>query len=345
MRYFVFALMLIVAPAFAQDQTPAVGGEATQQLQQLSQSISETKRILIVGDQMAGGMGAGVTRMAENEDNIEVINRFNETSGLARPEIYDWAAAIPKMAEGKEFTTAFVLIGLNDRRDMRDGDKLLKFGSPEWAVVYKRRVDAVIDALSAQHMQVFWMGEPPMGEAELDADMQTLTTLQKERVLAKAATFIDLRAPFLGPDGKYSERGPDDTGADRRLRESDGVTFFKMGNNRLGQIALAALKSGGAAPSKDQNISAAPDAVSLTPVDPNQGPIFAQQDASGSVVANGSKDLAAAVAVDTEIKKADATSIIGIGAAKGSNADLLFTTGISKPAPAGRFDDFTTAGN
>ena len=264
-----------------------------------------------------------------------------------RPEIYDWAAAIPKMAEGKDFTTAFVLMGLNDRRDMRNGDQVLKFNSPEWISAYKQRVDGVIDALLAQHMQIFWMGEPPMGDPALDADMQALSNYQKERAAAKGATFIDLRAPLLGADGKYTERGLDDTGTERRLRESDGVTFFKQGNNRLGQIALAALQNGPAAPAVADPAAtvalSAPAAVAA--VDTNQSPIFGQQDANGTSITKSGKDMMAAVAVDSASKQADQSSTIGIGAAKGSNAETLFTTGLAPPAPTGRFDDFTASGN
>ena len=332
--------LLIIAAlagvAQAQDQTPPAEPPVAAAPQ------DAVRRVLIVGDQLAGGMGAGLTRMTESDDTIQVINRFNESSGLARPEIYDWALAIPKMAEGKSFTEAFVLIGFNDRRDMHDGDKTLKFGTPEWDALYRARVDSVIDALAAQHIQVYWMGEPPMGDPAMDADLQNITSLQKERVAAKGASFIELRSPFANAQGGYTDRGQDDTGVERRLRESDGVTFFKQGNNRLGQIALAAIKSGPlpnvpAAPTAGMPAASA-QAVSSTD---DQGPIFGQDGVDVANAAQGSKDIAVSVEQDKVVKQADAESSIGIGAAKGSNAETLFTTGIAVPAPAGRFDDFT----
>ena len=309
-------------------------------------ALDTSRRVLIIGDQLAGGMGAGLTRMVENDDTIQVINRFNESSGLARPEIYDWAAAIPKMADGKKFTTAFVLIGFNDRREMRDGDKVLKFGSPEWDVLYKTRVDSVIDALNAQHIQVFWMGEPPVGDPSMDADLQNITALQKERVIAKGASFIELRTPFANAQGGYTDRGQDDAGVERRLREADGVTFFKQGNNRMGQIALAAIKSGApaavtvVAPAAAAGM--APTIASpLAPTIDDQGPMFGQEGVEVASSTQGSREISAAVEQDKAVKQAAAKSSIGIAAAKGSAADALFTTGISAAAPAGRFDDFT----
>ena len=302
--------------------------------------LDSVRQILIIGDQLAGGMGAGLARMAENDVPLQVINRFNESSGLARPEIYDWASAIPKMAEGKSFSAAFVLIGFNDRREMRDGDKVLKFGTPEWDALYEQRVDGVIDALNAQHIQVFWMGEPPMGDPAMDADLQNITGLQQERVTAKGARFIELRTPFANAQGGYTDRGPDETGTDRRLRENDGVTFFKLGNNRLGQIALAALKAG-ASTAPVAAVAAPVIAPPLAPTIDDQGPLFGQEGVEIANAAQGSKDISAGVEQDKVVKQAAAESSIGIGAAKGTAADALFTTGTSAPAPAGRFDDFT----
>ena len=333
MRIFIAFLLVTLLGGNAQAQDQPVAAPDT------------SRRVLIIGDQLAGGMGAGLTRMVENDDSIQVINRFNESSGLARPEIYDWAATIPKMAEGKNFTTAFVLIGFNDRRDMRDGDKVLKFGSPEWDVLYKTRVDGVIDALTAQHIQVFWMGEPPVGDPSMDADLQNITALQKERVIAKGAGFIELRTPFANAQGGYTDRGQDDAGVERRLREADGVTFFKQGNNRMGQIALAAIRSSASATvtvvAPGAAAAAPVIAPPLAPTIDDQGPLFGQEGIKVANSAQGSSEIAIAVAQDKAVKQAAAESSIGIAAAKGSAADALFTTGLSAPAPTGRFDDFT----
>ncbi len=336
MRLLLTFLVMVCACgcAYAQDQT--------------TPAPDATRRILIIGDQLAGGMGAGLTRMVENDRSIQVVNRFNESSGLARPEIYDWASAIPKMAEGKNFTTAFVLLGFNDRREIRDGDKILNFGSPDWDALYKARVDAVLDALAAQKIHVFWMGEPPMGDPAMDADLQNITSLQKERVVAKGAGFIELRTPFANAQGGYTDRGLDDAGTERRLRENDGVTFFKQGNNRLGQIALAALKSGEAAPVPTMATSAtaalAPTPLpTLAPTIDDQGPLFGQEGVEIANAAQGSKEISVAVEHDRVLKQAASESSIGIAAVTGSNANALFTTGTSPPAPLGRFDDFTAA--
>ena len=341
MRKFILALIFLASShlALAQDAPPVPAQD----------TAPDVKRVLIIGDQLAGGMGAGLARLAQDQGNIQVINRFNESSGLARPEIYDWAEAIPKMTDGKNINAAVVLMGLNDRRDIKLADKVLKFGSAEWNTLYQHRVDAVIDALVAQHIQVLWMGEPPMGDPALDADMQNLTAIVQSRVTAKGAEFIDLRTPLLNAQGGYADHGLDDTGVDHRLREGDGVTFLRLGNNRLGQIALAALNSSAApvvgAASPQAGIPASPVATAapVIPAPVDNGPIFGQEgmeDLNAAAV-QGSTALSAAVEQDKLMRAAQAASSIGIGAAPGSNADALFTKGLAGTAPAGRFDDFS----
>ncbi len=331
----------------AQDNTPASGAAANGAS---APATARNFKVLIVGDALAGGMGAGLERMAGNAGQpVQVINRFNDSSGLARPEIYDWVAAIPTIVPGKNFTTAIVLIGSNDRRDIHTPSGTLAFNSPDWVAAYKLRVAALLDALKAQNLNVVWMGEPPMGDQPYDADLQIITALQKEQVLAKGAQFVDLRTPFLGPDGKYTDRGPDDTGADRRLRQSDGYTFFKMGNNRLGQIALAALNgSSPAAAAAVPAASATPAAVAVAPVatavaapprPADDGPVFGQTDANGGEVVQAGSELKAAVDANHLAAMAAAQSTIGVAAKPGSAAEKLFTTGLAAAAPAGRFDD------
>lgn len=348
MRKFILVLLLLISPHLTLAQDAPVA--PAQDMAPAQDAAPDVRRVLIIGDQLAGGMGAGLARMAGDQGNIQIINRFNESSGLARPEIYDWAAAIPKMTEDKNISTAVVLMGLNDRRDIKLADKVLKFGSPEWNALYQQRVDGVIDALAAQHIQVLWMGEPPMGDPALDADMQNLTAIVQSRVAAKGAGFIDLRTPLLNAQGGYADHGPDETGVDHRLREGDGVTFLRLGNNRLGQIALAALNSTAPPAAAVQPLANAepvtPVPVMPAPINPapvNNGPIFGQEgmeDLNAAAV-QGSTALSAAVEQDKLMKAAQAASSIGIGAEPGSNADALFTKGLAGTAPAGRFDDFS----
>lgn len=337
MRLFLtFLVMMAVGPlgAVAQD-TPLIGSEAQPQEQVtdlIAPALSDgVQRVLVIGDSMAGGLGAGMVRVAAGDSNVQIVSRFNESSGITRPDVYDWAAAIPKIMEGKNFTAVVVLIGLNDRQDIRTASARLTFNTPEWIAAYQANVAAVMDVLKAQNVKVFWLSEPPMGDAVYDADMKSVSALQRAQVEAKGAIYVDTRPALSNPDGSYMDFGPDDTGEMKKLRQRDGVTFLKQGNSKFGQIILATISAGG-----QGNVAPVVPAVELPTADAG-GPVFGQVDSNGAPVLH---EAGTVIASATPATSAEDVVSSPLSAALGAS-DTLFTTGAASVAPAGRFDDFS----
>jgi hypothetical protein len=336
---FIFAL-LVPLFAMAQDNAPLIGSQASEPQTELlvAPVLSDgIYRILVIGDSMAGGLGAGMTRMVQGDTGYEIVNRFNESSAITRPEVYDWASAIPKIMDGKNFTAVVVLIGLNDRQDIRNDGGRYVFNTPEWTTAYQANTDSIVDALMAQKVKIFWLGQPPMGDPAYDADMKTVTTLQRDRVIAKGVTFIDTRPLLLGADGNYVDLGPDDTGEVRKLRQRDGVTFLKQGNNKFGQLILAAIKS---ADTIKPPAVTTPVATTPALATPTVNPVFGQTDAHGATVLLNSSDVVASATPNTAVAKPAAVADTR-APAPGTAAEKLFTSGESVTAPPGRFDDFS----
>ncbi len=258
--------------AMAQQAEPLMGSEATpapalaptaEPVQNVAPGFGGEDgvyRILVVGDALAGGLGNGMMRMIEGDPTFEVLNRFNESSGLARPEFYDWSAAIPKIVENAPVDAVVVLVGVNDRQGIRDGNIRHVFKAPGWEKAYIAAVDRVLASAKQVNAKVFWISLPPMASASFDADMRYLSDLHRQRVAAVQGNFVDVRPFFLGPDGSFIDRGPDDLGNDRKLRERDGIKFMKVGNNRFGQLVLGAVKA--------LEANAVAPAVAVAPADP-----------------------------------------------------------------------------
>ena len=116
-RLAIASLGMVLASTLGEAQTvenaPIMGSQSAEEV--AVQPVDDTYRILVIGDALGGGLGAGLSRMAETEPRFEIVNRFQETSGLARPEVYDWPASLPKIMEGKEFNAVVVLLGAYDR--------------------------------------------------------------------------------------------------------------------------------------------------------------------------------------------------------------------------------------
>ncbi len=367
---FVMALtcMVFVRAAFAQ-QEPLMGSEASP-LPPAAVAGPEAAspgfggedgvyRILVIGDGLAGGLGNGMLRMAEADPGFEILNRFNESSGLARPEVYDWAAAIPKIVENAPVDAIVVLVGLNDRQGIRSGNIRYVFKGPDWEKAYVASVDRVLVATKQTGAKTFWVSLPPMENKVFDGDMQYLNSLHKTRVAAVGGQFVDVRPFFVGADGAFIDRGPDETGNERKLRERDGIKFMKAGNNRFGQLVLGVLKTLEAGTAPPAAVAeAAPAVVATLPTATQPAaetmtivaapPSFGQTGLDGEEltfradavqpILNPPVSVAARTAAQGQPTGIQTT---GVQALSGSRAQQLFEKGISAPAPAGRFDDFS----
>jgi hypothetical protein len=221
-------LLLMAAQASAQDAKPYLVPKSTYQ-------------ILVIGDGIASGMGAGIARMAENDARLLVDGRYDENSGLARPDSYDWVTALPRVLDTNPFDIVVVQLGSNDSQDLRDGNFRFAFGTPDWAGVYQKRVDALIAAARSRSAAIFWVSPPPMAAPDYDQSVAAVAELIRQRVQIANVRYIDIRPAFTAPDGSYTDHSRDETGAIRRLRARNGVHFLRAGNNRLGQLVLAAI--------------------------------------------------------------------------------------------------------
>jgi uncharacterized protein len=333
-------------------QTPLMGSEATPLSADSVLEEREALRILVVGDGLAGGLGAGMTRVMQDQAGVEIHSRFNESSGLSRREFYDWPAALSKILTAKPVDAVVVLVGVNDRQEIRRGNIRYAFKSPDWVKGYEANVDALIDVVKSADAKLYWISVPPMANASFDADMLYLNALHRQRVAAKQQNYIDVRSFFVGADGNFVDRGLDDTGVERKLRESDGVKFMKVGNNRFGQVVLSAIKAleNDVAPV----VVSAPQVVEAPKPQPEQGveivsapPSFGQTGLDGETVAFRADSLKApvpsaiSVAQRTSGKVNAVVPSLQINAQPGSEAEKLLNEGVSAAAPVGRFDDFS----
>lgn len=299
--------------------------------------------LLVIGDAIGGGLGAGLTRVAEPGGNYEVSLRFNEESGLARPEVYDWAATVPKILEGGQYDDIVVMLGANDRQTIRDQDQRLDFGSDAWRSAYKKQIDLLLDQLQASGAQILWVSPPPMKDPDYDTAMKLISDLQRERVEARGWRFLDIRPALSSADGSFTDVMKGDAGATTKLRGRDGISFFKAGNNLMGQLVLAALEKQADAPqpARPEISNSATKTDSEQPE--RQVPLFGQAlmdqapytvqpegvTANAMLIASGGLDPAAALKTLRDLAR------------DGSGAASLFKRGQPATAPAGRADDFT----
>src|SRR5688500_603696 len=186
----------------------------------------ETYQLFVFGDSLAAGLFSGMSRMAEGDLRIAIDGRFKDDSGLARPEFYDWAAALPKIHERREIDIAVILLGSNDGQDIRSISGPIQFSTPEWASTYAQRVDDIIKLLKDRKIAIYWVELPPMGPAPLEAEAAFVATIQRDRALREKTRYVETRKIFSDVSGRYTDQGTDIAGKAPRLRSRNGIHFL-----------------------------------------------------------------------------------------------------------------------
>jgi hypothetical protein len=109
----------------------------------------------------------------------------------------------------------------------------LVLGSPEWREEYGRRVDRLIRTLKKRGVALYWVGQPIMRRFEVNDPAQTMNDIVREKAYLNGVKFIDIQAQFADESGNYTPYGPDISGKQRLLRDSDGMLFTLAGNRKL----------------------------------------------------------------------------------------------------------------
>lgn len=369
--FFMLAALALpaAAPATAQDTAPPeeapIGAEAQPQVQPPAQSAAPITpaqpdktvrfggqdgvfRFVVVGDAMARGLSAGLERLTDLDPRFEVVNRANESSGLARTEVYDWPSAVSKILKSSNFDAIVVLLGANDRQPIRVGDVKVEFGAPEWQEAYKAKVDELMTRAADGGAKVYWLTLPVMAAGEFEADIQVIAGLQRERAVLAGATLVDIRTPLAKPDGSFMSGDIDAKGKQRRLRTKDGIGFSRQGNDAIAALTMAAIRTGENAPelqgsgeegTQPDAASAIPDAIAVPAA---TSPLFGQTGIDDVAVTFEAEALAKEVPQVAALDLSNAGKL-GLRIARNSLAAHFYRTGEVIGAPFGRFDDYSVA--
>ena len=243
------AALITAGPGAAQDppapapaSPPAAVASAPRPSSAYLGQPKDTYQVFVFGDSLAAGLFAGMARMAEGDLRLAIDGRFKDDSGLARPEFYDWAAALPKILERREIDIAVIFLGANDGQDIRAATAPVIFRTPDWATTYAERVDRIVDILRQRGTAIYWIELPPMGPEPLEEEAKYVATIHRDRALKAKIRFVETRPVFADPDDRYTDQGVGADGRRTRLRTRDGIHFLKAGNNRLGEIILEAIR-------------------------------------------------------------------------------------------------------
>jgi hypothetical protein len=229
-------MCLVPQPAAAQSPTPAHRSYVT------PFPNGDRYRVVVLGDSLGEGLWGGLYRAFEDDPTVEFIQRSKRSTGLARPDRYDWEAELDKILKDGTYQVAVVMFGAYDSRPIRKGKKWLKVGTEEWRQVYGARVEKFIKKLREANVATYWVGLPVMRSPSQSSEAEQLNDVFREKAFINGAKYVDTWEGFVDDSGRYSAYGPDMSGQTKRLRASDGVHFTMRGNLKLANFVEKQLR-------------------------------------------------------------------------------------------------------
>jgi hypothetical protein len=291
----------------AAPETPApeAGSPAAATTTASPRPASATFVVAVMGDSLGQLLAQGLSEAFADKPEVVILRKARENSGLVRDDYFDWVKAARDLVAGPDkIDVAVMMIGSNDRQQIRDGVGTAELHMSRWKELYAGRVEAIADLFRDKKIPLIWVGLPIMKSDRLSADMADFNEIYRDSAGKAGAIYIDTWEAFADDRGQYSAYGPDVTGQFVKIRAGDGVHFTQAGARTLAHFveddirrdeqqalppldpAVAALEPHAAAappsgqPSRPQALDGlaglpvpAPPPAVVIPVEPAAGPI------------------------------------------------------------------------
>ena len=197
-------------------------------------------RLAVIGDSMVRFFGDTMVSLAHETGVIEAQAEHRLSSGLTRPDFYDWPARIVEIMATDDPDAVVLMYGGNDAQALAVDTQIARPFSDDWVGEYSARVGHTMDLVTTDPDRVLiWVGQPIMRDPEFDRKMIELNKIYA----AEAATrdrvrYVDTRDLFRGPDGGFSRYVIDEAGQRTDVRLTDGVHLSTIGGRWLSRLLL-----------------------------------------------------------------------------------------------------------
>ncbi len=205
------------------------------------------QRVLLIGDSNIYGPIGGALQGLLVSDGFAVWRRGRPSTGLSRPDRWDWYEHASAMLAEAKPRTVVVQFGGNDVLYLRwRGDRKRRIAFRDevaWRDEYGRRVHDFLRLLAADGRQVFLLS--PTNRGRNLAQVERIRDVQREvAATVPGVTFVDMFPLTSAPDGKWL-RVVEHEGKRVVVRRWDTVHFNEAGGPIIAQRVRERLRAAG----------------------------------------------------------------------------------------------------
>lgn len=181
---------------------------------------------------------------------FDVLRAAKPTSGLARPDYYDWSMEAQELLDDFEPHVVLVMFGGNDGQVL----KPMACGVPEirwpdqqrWRPEYEARVRGLLRQLRGAKRQVFLLSPTNRRPRQAAAKMKRIRQVQRQAAQGlEDVVFVDMWPFSSDHHGRFLERGVDGAGRDVPYRRTDGIHLTDAGATVVGRRLIETLRQHG----------------------------------------------------------------------------------------------------
>ena len=118
--------------------------------------------VAVVGDSVAHDLARGMEALFEDKPHVRVIRQTKFATGLVRTDYYDWNAVASAFMRMHNPDIVVIVMGGNDRQDIRAHGRRYDPLSKGWIRQYEHRVAHFMRISSAGTRKVYWVSLPPV---------------------------------------------------------------------------------------------------------------------------------------------------------------------------------------
>ena len=194
------------------------------------------RRVLLVGaSSIQTDLGRALERHLEVFEGVEVLRHGRHSTGMARPDYFDWNARALELSADFRPDLAIAQFGGNDGQGLTDRDTgraVAPFFTDAWDAEYGARLEAFVDLFADDGVPVVILGMPAMRNAYHQSKMARINAVTRAACERAGAYFVNTFAMTADADGNPLARAEVD-GRTRIVHASDGMHLSVYGSDMV----------------------------------------------------------------------------------------------------------------
>ncbi len=197
------------------------------------------ERLMMIGaSSIQYYLGAELERRMETYADVEVLRYGKLSTGIARPDVFDWNEKAAELRDQFHPDVTFALFGGNDCQIMllRDGSRA-SFNKPNWIEEYDWRLGNLLEVLQKDGSSAVMMGMPNMRSEEFSGRIEQINMIIETSTTTRGGLFIPSWDLSSNWKGEYRET-VFFQGRSASMRLPDGIHYTRHGGEYIADRLL-----------------------------------------------------------------------------------------------------------